>query len=337
MADFLISDREMEALYGASGAAVKLYLALRSRMDYASCKAGLKTRLSWNVLGEAAETHVTRGSGQQIERPTLRQMRTAAEDLERRGLVRRVGNDELLVFLLPFAVVKQARPNQTRQSDVRVASGVTGQDTRQGSDTPDIQQAQRISASLRSLTGQLTGQSGVRVVEAEPGTHQTSNINVYTPSSSYTALSGVDASGDHLDECGLSAEGKGLDAVASRAADIAVMLRKQGARLTSADPRVLQWARDGVSDSVLLDAMTLAIDSRQREGSAQPIGSKYLDTIARDLFERASGARPVARWWATDEGTAEEGRRLGLEARIGESMQDFRARIKSAQQQRVSA
>ena len=83
--------------------------------------------------------------------------------------------------------------------------------------------------------------------------------------------------------------GKGLDAVASRAADIAVMLRKQGARLTSADPRVLQWARDGVSDSVLLDAMTLAIDSRQREGSAQPIGSKYLDTIARDLFERASG------------------------------------------------
>ena len=98
MADFLISDWEMEALYGASGAAVKLYLALRSRMDYASCKAGLKTRLSWNALGEAAETHVTRGSGQQIERPTLRQMRTAAEDLDRRGLVRRVGNDELLVF-----------------------------------------------------------------------------------------------------------------------------------------------------------------------------------------------------------------------------------------------
>ena len=177
-------------------------------MDYASCKAGLKTRLSWNALGEAAETHVTRGSGQQIERPTLRQMRTAAEDLDRRGLVRRAGNDELLVFLLPFAVVKQARPNQTRQSDVRVASGVTGQDTRQGSDTPDIQQAQRISASLRSLTGQLNR------AEWRQGwrrrTRHTSNIEYQCIRLHRRTrrLSGVDASGDHLDECGLSAEAK---------------------------------------------------------------------------------------------------------------------------------
>lgn len=156
MADFLISDREMEALYGASGAAVKLYLALRSRMDYASCKAGLKTRLSWNVLGEAAETHVTRGSGQQIERPTLRQMRTAAEDLDRRGLVRRVGNDELLV-LLPFAVVKQARPNQTRQSDVRVASGVTGQDTRQGQIRQTSSRRNGFRHHCAALPGSLQG------------------------------------------------------------------------------------------------------------------------------------------------------------------------------------
>ena len=81
-------------------------------------------------------------------------------------------------FLLPFAVVKQARPNQTRQSDVRVASGVTGQDTRQGQIRQTSSRRNGFRHHCAALPGSLQGRVASGFGEAEPGTHQTSNINV---------------------------------------------------------------------------------------------------------------------------------------------------------------
>ena len=177
-------------------------------MDYASCKAGLKTRLSWNVLGEAAETHVTRGSGQQIERPTLRQMRTAAEDLIGAVLCAGLAMTNCW-FLLPFAVVKQARPNQTRQSDVRVASGVTGQDTRQGQIRQTSSRRNGFRHHCAALPGSLQGRVASGLATTNPA-HIKHRISMWHATVVVYGVKRVDALATILDEYGLSAEGKGL-------------------------------------------------------------------------------------------------------------------------------
>ena len=46
------------------------------------------------------------------------------------------------------------------------------------------------------------------------------------------------------------------------------MLRREGARLNAMDPRVLGWVRAGVSDAVLLAAMSAA-QERRSSGCAQ--------------------------------------------------------------------
>ena len=156
MADFLISDWEMEALYGASGAAVKLYLALRSRMDYASCKAGLKRACPGMCLVRRQRRMLRADRGS----------RSNARRCDRCGrrpktLIGAVLCAVLAMtncwFLLPFAVVKQARPNQTRQSDVRVASGVTGQDTRQGQIRQTSSRRNGFRHHCAALPGSLQG------------------------------------------------------------------------------------------------------------------------------------------------------------------------------------
>ena len=325
--DIVITAAELDALYGASGTALKAYLCIRQRLDVASGLAGTKGRLSWQAIGEACETHIPRGAGEQVERPPRTSVQRAVADLVRRGVLMPAGSREALVFSMPLAATGSVTPNRNRASSGRVPGGVNRASSGRCNDV-DLYDDFGV---CEVEPGRVPG--GFRA--GEPGQHQGSRIKVYTPQAASTTLTEGGAPAVQRAAVEGSAEEQGPEM--ARAIEIVTMLRREGARLNAMDPRVLGWVRAGVSDAVLLAAMSAAQERRSSEGSAQPIGSGLLDVLVRDAHDRAEGRRPKARWWATDAGVVEEGRRLGLEAAIGESMDDFKARIKSAQSRGVVA
>ena len=114
MTGVLLSAGELQVLHECSGLAFKVYMRLRSRMDFSTGVVGLRSGMSITALREWGEELIERGGGMQRVKPSVQQVRTALAQLERRGLLRRKPG-ETLVFLMPLALTKQARPNQTQQ------------------------------------------------------------------------------------------------------------------------------------------------------------------------------------------------------------------------------
>ena len=75
----------------------------------------------------------------------------------------------------------------------------------------------------------------------------------------------------------------------ARAIEIVTMLRREGCALDAMDPRVLGWVRAGVSDAVLLAAMSAAQNTAAAR-KPQPIGSGLLDVLVRDAHDQAEVA-----------------------------------------------
>ncbi len=75
------------------------------------------------------------------------------------------------------------------------------------------------------------------------------------------------------------------DEAPRRATQIAVLLRRNGAdhRVAPNDRHIADWARDGVTDAQVLQALETAKTRRQAQGSDQPIGTAYLAPIVADI------------------------------------------------------
>lgn len=110
------TDRERQALPGLGPLARAMYEVLRFQMDYTTGLVGRRTPISWNGLAHELRTDTPRGRGHQTTRPTLQEMRTAVERLIRAGLLKRVGGEDFLSFLCPFAFIAPVRPFHTQQS-----------------------------------------------------------------------------------------------------------------------------------------------------------------------------------------------------------------------------
>lgn len=89
------------------------------------------------------------------------------------------------------------------------------------------------------------------------------------------------------------------DPIHARAVELAVLLRKHGAALQAADPRVRSWAERGVTDAQALMALQTAKRQRRARGSPQPINAGYLDAILQS--QDAADSRPTARRSIHDE------------------------------------
>ena len=120
-----LTPEELDVLSRCSGVAVKAYLRIRARMDIATGQVGVKSGLSYQALREWTEEAVERGAGEQVVQPTLRGIRTAVDQLVRRGLLRRA-KCERLVFKCVLAAVANARPNQTRHEPGRAKTAEPG-------------------------------------------------------------------------------------------------------------------------------------------------------------------------------------------------------------------
>jgi hypothetical protein len=72
-----------------------------------------------------------------------------------------------------------------------------------------------------------------------------------------------------------------------RCSEIAVLLRQRGASLTHADPRVIDWAKTGVTDTQLLQALDTAKAQREEKNDPSAINAGYLDSILNSQKRKA--------------------------------------------------
>lgn len=109
----------------------------------------------------------------------------------------------------------------------------------------------------------------------------------------------------------------------------ALKLREQGVAITSSHPLAANWAARGVSVAQALEAAAIA---RLRKPQGK-IAANYLAPILEEILnppaQTARATGPPA-WWASETATLARGRDLGLPARPGESMAEYRARLGAA-------
>lgn len=128
----VMTRKEMTALYQAGPECMALYLVLRSMMDLDSGLVGYRSAISRYGLCRELETATQRGRGLQVTRPGDDKLDGWIEKLMRRGLVKRVGNGQVLVFLLPMAFRASERDFHTGDN------GATALSTEQATVNPSI-------------------------------------------------------------------------------------------------------------------------------------------------------------------------------------------------------
>ena len=109
---FVITGAEVAALHGLGPLAAALYLHLRGWMDYGTGIVGRTRPVSLAMLAAYTESHVPRGGGTQITRPSEKSLRVALDRLTRAGLLTRERSAGL-VFRLALAQTGKVRPFQT--------------------------------------------------------------------------------------------------------------------------------------------------------------------------------------------------------------------------------
>lgn len=305
-----LTPEELDVLSRCSGVAVKAYLRIRARMDIATGQVGVKSGLSYQALREWTEEAVEKGAGEQVVQPTLRGIRTAVDQLVRRGLLRRA-KCERLVFKCVLAAVANARPNQTRHEPGRAKTAEPGTEPDTEPDTNPAGQKQPNPAHIRGRSKPSTPQAAST---AEPGLEPEAGV-----AGAIAAFWSAKKVGSDQPEEQLS----------RRATSMAVLLRQEQIPAQALNPTLLGWAEQGIRDEQLRAAVVLARQRREAEGSLQPINVGYLNACLQSVLKPP---KPKAdAWWLSVGAMEAKARELGIAgARPGEEMDAFKARITDA-------
>lgn len=105
---------------------------------------------------------------------------------------------------------------------------------------------------------------------------------------------------------------------------LAIELRKAGVACTASHPRVIEWAEKGVTVAMALEAIEVA---RMRK-PGEPVSPNYLAPIITEMLHPKPPPEPP--WWNTPEATIAKGEALGIRAKPGEQMAEYRDRIREA-------
>lgn len=333
---------ELELLARCSGVAVKAYLRMRARMDLNTGIVGVRSGLSYQALREWTEEAVEKGAGEAVVQPSMQNIRTAVNQLVRRGLLRRA-RTEGLVFKCILANVASARPNQTQHEPNRAK-------------TPEPNTEPNTEPDTNPTEPKPTHGAGLRVVappepdtepNTEPNTYPTGQKSPYptnirdqslkasTSQAAYTESSEVDADNPIAASVAALWSAKKIgtanpsEEVSRRATAIAVMLRMEQVSTTAMNPTVIGWAEAGVRDEQLRAALDLARQRRQAEGSLQPVNAGFLGACLQSVLRPP---KPKAEpWWLSAAAMEAKARELGIPgARPGEEMAAFKTRIAAA-------
>lgn len=105
---------------------------------------------------------------------------------------------------------------------------------------------------------------------------------------------------------------------------LAIELRKVGVACTASHPRVIEWGRQGVTVTMALEAVEVA--RMHKPGEA--VSPNYLAPIIAEMLHPKPPPEPP--WWNTPEATIAKGEALGIRAKPGEQMAEYRDRIREA-------
>ena len=336
-----LTPEELDVLSRCSGVAVKAYLRIRARMDIATGQVGVKSGLSYQALREWTEEAVEKGAGEQVVQPTLRGIRTAVDQLVRRGLLRRA-KCERLVFKCVLAAVANARPNQTRHEPGRAKTAEHGTepdtkpDTNQAGLAPNngagFDAAEWFEPGMKPDTEPDTNQAGQK--QPNPA-HIRGRSKPSTPQAASTAEPGLEPEAGVAGAIAAFWSAKKVgsdqpeDQVSRRATSMAVLLRQEQIPAQALNPTLLGWAEQGIRDEQLRAAVVLARQRREAEGSHQPINVGYLNACLQSVLKPP---KPKAdAWWLSVGAMEAKARELGIAgARPGEEMDAFKARITDA-------
>lgn len=103
---------------------------------------------------------------------------------------------------------------------------------------------------------------------------------------------------------------------------LACRLIKLNISVTSMNPILCKWVSDKIPDDLIDQCVELA---RQNKPWPEKIAPGYLDAIIRNELKPKTDNS----WLMTDEGTIAKGRELRIEANMGESMSDYRQRLRN--------
>lgn len=103
---------------------------------------------------------------------------------------------------------------------------------------------------------------------------------------------------------------------------LACRLIKLNVAVTSINPILCKWVTDKISVDLIEQCVQLA---RQNKPWPEKIAAGYLDAIIRNELKPKTDNS----WLMTDEGTIAKGREIGIDAHAGESMNDYRQRLKN--------
>jgi hypothetical protein len=139
-AGIYITRDELVATIGLSDLAIRLYLRLRTLMDFSTCIVGKHRRISYQSLKEDCEVETPKGSGFMRTQPTEKALRCALSGLERHGLVDPIGP---LVFHLVRAQKSESRPFHTGRERGTVALAANPDAARDSGRTGQTESAER--------------------------------------------------------------------------------------------------------------------------------------------------------------------------------------------------
>ena len=103
---------------------------------------------------------------------------------------------------------------------------------------------------------------------------------------------------------------------------LACRLIKLNISVTSMNPILCKWVSDNIPNELIDQCVELA---RQNKPWPEKIAPGYLDAIIRNELKPKTDNS----WLMTDEGTIAKGRELGIDANMGESMADYRQRLRN--------
>jgi hypothetical protein len=313
MPDIVMTEAELEVLARCSGVAVKCYLRLRARMDYDSGVVGIKSGMSYQALREWSEEAVEKGAGEVTIQPSMQNVRTAVDQLCRRGLMRRMGTEKL-AFLCLLARTGQVRPKRTQHVPNRAKPAepntepntyLTWPESSNGEEYDVPAEPEPNTEPNTYLTGQKRPNPTDIRYQSKPSTPQAA-------STTRTEGGAADALSAALELAeGWKAPAAGLDRVSRGAIELTAWLRRNGADVQAGNPKLRAWVEEGIDEGLIARALDVAKD--RRGPSPQPVGVGLIDTILRGML--ADQARPPrARNWATasDADLECRGRELGL-------------------------
>lgn len=104
---------------------------------------------------------------------------------------------------------------------------------------------------------------------------------------------------------------------------LACRLIKLNVAVTSINPILLKWVAEKIPNELIDQCVQLA---RQNKPWPEKIAAGYLDAIIRNELKPKTDNS----WLMTDEGVIAKGREVGIAARAGESMSDYRTRLKNS-------